>query len=83
MGKALNHFHSQPDGQHEKEEHWFYILVHIYWFHLPMFILNSYGFSIIINTLHLHLFPVTLEGILFGGISSEEMVELETDIYRE
>lgn len=34
-----------------------------------------------INTVYVHLFLAILDGILFGGISSEEMVEQETDIY--
>lgn len=48
------------------------------WFHISMLISNSQNFSDIINTLPVHLFPAILEGILFGGISSEGMVELET-----
>lgn len=51
------------------------------WFHLPMFILNSQSFSSMITTLYVRLFPDTLEGIFFGGVSPEEMVELETVRY--
>lgn len=51
------------------------------WFHLPMFILKSQSFSSMIATLYVRLFPDTLEGIFFGGVSPEEMVELETVRY--
>lgn len=51
------------------------------WFHLPMFILKSQSFSSMITTLYVRLFPDTLEGIFFGGVSPEEMVELETVRY--
>lgn len=33
------------------------------------------------TTLYVHLFPDTLEAIFFGGVSPEEMVELETVRY--
>lgn len=41
-----------------------------HWFHIFM---NSGK----INTVHVHLFLAILDGILFGAISSKEMVELD------
>lgn len=46
-----------------------------------MFLLNSQSFSSMNTTIYVHLFPDTLEAIFFGGVSPEEMVELETVKY--
>lgn len=46
-----------------------------------MFMLKSQNLNVIINTLYVNPFPAILEGILSGGISFEEMIELETVRY--